>query len=72
VSSDYEQDSIKLAAVVATELKELCLNARSSLADPVVPSTPDTLESVRNAKAARVDAKELAKTVWVGVGLSPN
>jgi hypothetical protein len=40
VSSDYEQDSIKLAAVAATELKELCLNARSSLADPVVPSTP--------------------------------
>jgi hypothetical protein len=66
----YEQSSIELATVAATELKELCLHALSSLSDPVVPSMMGTFNAAKDAKAIQIDAKDPGKTIQIGAGLS--
>jgi hypothetical protein len=66
----YEQSSIELAAVAATELKELCLHAPSSLSDPVMPSMMGTFNAAKDAKAIQIDAKDPGKTIQIGAGLS--
>jgi hypothetical protein len=70
---DCEQDNIELVvgAVTAVELKELCLNAQSSSADPAMPSTSATFKIVEDAKAIRVDDDddESASSPLVGFGV---
>jgi hypothetical protein len=57
--------------VTTTELKELCLSAPSSLTNPTKPSMSDTLKVAKDAEVVQIDNEELAKTVQIGVGLSP-
>jgi hypothetical protein len=63
---DYEQSHIELAAtaVATVELRELCLRTLPS-------STGPTMPSLIGAKAIQIGTEDPAKTIQIGVGLSP-
>jgi len=68
-----EQSSIEMAAaaVAVSELKELCEEAAPTPTKPDAPSTSSTFKSAEDTKAIQLDEKDSAKTVRIGVGLSP-
>jgi hypothetical protein len=69
---DYEQNSIELAttAIVAAKLKELCLSAPHSLANPAMPSMFDAFKAVEDAKVVQIDVEDPIKTIQIRAGLS--
>jgi hypothetical protein len=70
---DYEHNDIELAATAVTiiELKELCLNAPPSLANPAMPTMSVTFKATEDANAIQIDIEDPTKTVHTGAGLSP-
>jgi hypothetical protein len=70
---DCKKNNIELTATVvaATKLKEMCLSALPSLANPAMPSTSGTFKAAKDAKAIQVNDEDLTKTVQVRAGLSP-
>jgi hypothetical protein len=62
---DCEHNSIGLAAamVTATNLKEMCLNAPPSLANPAITTMFNTFKAAEDAKAIEIDVEDLAKTI---------
>jgi hypothetical protein len=65
---DYEQDNIKLAAVVVTmaELRELSPRVPSMLLDLAMPLTSGSFKAIEDTKAVQIDAGDPAKTMQIG------
>jgi hypothetical protein len=70
---DYEQSHIELAAtaVATVELRELCLRTLPSSTGPTMPSLIGAFKAAEDAKAIQIGTEDPAKTIQIGVGLSP-